>query len=353
MNRPQPCSIRDRKRATWLAQRRGKIALGSLIGVVGVGGAFAAPGGGDSAAAGEKAGPLMQKQGQPNEAVERDGAIHTAGWDLPHLEHDRVDFWVERFAFNADMRKKMEGFLSGSGRYGPMILEKLEERDMPRDLIYLAMIESGFDPQAYSPADASGLWQFIASTGQRFGLDIDRAVDERNDPVRATDAALDYLTYLHDRFGSWYLAAAAYNTGEGRVGRIMRETFGREQAGSEGDYYRIWSKLPRETRDYVPLMMAAGRIAKDPHRYGFGDIELAPPLEYEEVEVPPATQLYDVAHAAGVSLMALKELNPHFRLERTPNNRDYPVRLPKGTLAEFGQNWSLELDPEVKVAVGD
>jgi membrane-bound lytic murein transglycosylase D len=287
--------------------------------------------------------------------IAHENQVEHAGieWTLPNLEHERVDFWMERFTTVPDMREKMDGFLTRSGIYVPMLVEKLDERGMPRDLIYLAMIESGFEPNAYSHAAASGLWQFIAETGQRYGLEIDRAVDERNDPVKATDAALDYLEELHDRFGSWYLAAAAYNTGENRVGRIMREEFGREKAESEEDYYRIWSRLPRETRDYVPLMIAAARISKEPDKYGFGHIEPLAPLEYDEVILPPATNLDEVATAAGVGLSELKALNPHFKLNRTPNNRDYPVRIPAGALGQFASSWGLELPSETRRALGE
>src|SRR2546429_1327862 len=155
-----------------------------------------------------------------------------------------------------------------------MISAKLAERDMPQDLIYLAMIESGFNPTAKSPAKAGGLWQFISETGQRYGLTVNKRVDERNQPEKATDAALSYLSHIHDRFGSWYLAAAAYNTGENRVGRIMRQVTGSEK-GTDEDYYRISGLLPKETREYVPMMIAAGRISKDPERYGFISADVA------------------------------------------------------------------------------
>jgi membrane-bound lytic murein transglycosylase D len=257
-------------------------------------------------------------------------------WDLPNLDHERVDYWVERFT--TDKRPDFERFLQRSGRYVPMIAAKLEERDMPRDLIYLAMIESGFNATAYSPAHASGIWQFIAETGQRYGLDINAAVDERNDPVRATDAALDYLTYLHRRLGSWYLAAAGYNTGENRVARIMREETGSER-GDESSYYDIWHRLPAETRDYVPLMVAAARIAKQPQEYGFADLEIEAPLTYEEVVVDPATPLGAIAAAAGVTLDHLRDLNPHFKLDRTRNDRRQLVRVPHGTRTAFLVNW--------------
>lgn len=330
----------------WVGQRRARIALGGIIGLAGVGGAFLLPG------------VERKSDNQIARAVEdvsREKAAEEAGihWDLPNLDHERVDFWVERFTTVPDMREKMEGFLQRSGIYVPMLLEKLDERGMPRDLIYLAMIESGFEPQAYSHAHASGLWQFIAETGQRYGLTIDRAVDERNDPVKSTEAALDYLQMMHGRFDSWYLAAAGYNTGENRVARVMRETFGRENAESEDEYYQIWSRLPRETRDYVPLMIAAGRIGKEPAKYGFDHVVPDAPLEYHEIVVPAATELGAVARAAGVSLDDIRALNPHFRLNRTPNNRDYPVRLPTSALRQFAANWGLELGPELTEALAE
>src|SRR5690606_5862210 len=197
------------------------------------------------------------------------------------------------------------GFLARSGRYQPMISQKLAERGMPQDLLYLAMIESGFRTEATSHAAAVGLWQFIPETGQRYGLDFNRAVDERRDPERATEAALDYLGELHDRFDSWYLAAAAYNTGENRVARIMREETGSERAKSEEAYYQIWDRLPKETRDYVPLMIAAARIAKDPARYGFDHVVPLEPLQFDEVETAAGTPLKEIARVAGVDVEAI------------------------------------------------
>jgi membrane-bound lytic murein transglycosylase D len=268
------------------------------------------------------------------------GGAHVAGlgaaWDLPNLDHERIDFWVARFDTVPDMREKFQGFLDRGGEFAPMILERLEARGMPLDLIYLAMIESGFQTNATSHAAAVGVWQFIPATGQRFGLALDRAVDERRDPVRSTEAALDYLEFLYNRFGSWYLAAAAYNTGEGRVGRIMRQEFGQLKASSEEDYYRIWSRLPAETRDYVPLMIAAARITKDPAAYGFRPMQMAP-RKWEEVTAAPATPLRALAAQYGTTVEKLRLLNPQFLIERTPNNREYPVRVPAGSLARAAQ----------------
>jgi membrane-bound lytic murein transglycosylase D len=194
-------------------------------------------------------------------------AESNAQWDLANLDHHRVDSWVGRFT--SDLKRSFSRYLERMDNYAPMISTKLAQREMPQDLIYLAMIESGFNPTAKSPAQASGLWQFIGETGRRYGLTVNRKVDERNNPAKATDAALSYLADLYDRFGSWYLAAAAYNTGENRVGRIMREVTGSER-GTDADYYRIASRLPQETRDYVPKLIAAARIAKEPGKYGFG-----------------------------------------------------------------------------------
>jgi hypothetical protein len=159
---------------------------------------------------------------------------------------------------------------------------------MPEDLFYLAMIESGLSNRAVSHASAVGLWQFIAETGRRYGLEVSTYVDERRDPLKSTDAALDYLTDLHDRFGSWYLAAAGYNSGENRVERILRQRAG-GQKGDDALYWRIASHLPRETRDYVPLMLAAGHIGKDPNAYGFYGIEHQAPLAFDRVEVGGAS----------------------------------------------------------------
>jgi len=188
-------------------------------------------------------------------------------WDIPNMDHERVDYWVERFS-HGDKRPKIALFLSRKPKYEKMISRKLRERGMPQDLIYLAMVESGFNPKANSAADASGIWQLSKATARLYGLRVKCKLDDRLDPEKSTDAALDFLSDLHDRFGSWYLAAAAYNGGQNRVGRIMVKAKGCER-GEDADYYRYWHRLPGETRDYVPAMIAAARIGKEPARYGF------------------------------------------------------------------------------------
>jgi membrane-bound lytic murein transglycosylase D len=307
-----------------LDSRKGRLALAGLVGV----------GGGVGALASHHA-PVARpvyhdpvKQAVAATMVER---LAGRGWDLPNLDHQRVDYWVDRFTNDPDMHAKLEGFLSRSGQYAPMISIKLEEHDMPHDLVFLSMIESGFDPTAYSAAHAAGLWQFVSETGRRYGLTVNSEVDERKHPEKETDAALEYLNDLHDRFGSWYLAAAAYNTGENRVGRIMKEVTGSERATSEDDYYRIWDRLPKETRDYVPLMIAAARISKDPARYGFGNVVPLEPPAFDEVRAPAHTPLARLADAAGTDVHGLKELNPWLKGTKTPKTDGYAVRVPRGS----------------------
>ena len=250
-----------------------------------------------------------------------------AEWDLPKTHNDRVQYWIDYLAGPNSHRMRL--WLEREGRYGPMIRQRLVERGMPQDLVYLAMIESGLSAKAYSHAHASGMWQFISETGQRYGLDVTSFVDERRDPVRATDAALDYLSDLHDRFGSWYLAAAGYNSGENRVDRILRQRLGGER-GNDGLFWMIDEYLPRETRDYVPLMLAAAHIGKNPAKYGFHEIALEAPLEYDEVTVPGGIMLASVGKAAGVAMEELEDLNPHLLRGITPPGAESTIRVPVG-----------------------
>lgn len=201
---------------------------------------------------------------------------------------------------------------------------------MPEDLVYLAFIESGFSPHAYSRAKAAGIWQFIAETGRRYGLEVSTYVDERRDPLKATTAALDYLDKLHHKFGNWHLAAAAYNAGENRVARILRERRENER-GDEELFWRIAPYLPQETRDYVPLMLAASRIGKEPDKYGFVDLEYHLPLTFKTVEVRGGIRLAAVARAMHVALGDVDELNPHLVRKMTPPGRVTEVRIPLGS----------------------
>lgn len=254
-------------------------------------------------------------------------------WDLPVVRNAAVERFITLFTDKQSDRMAL--YLKRSGRYEGMIRAKLRERGMPEDLVYLSMIESGFNPTARSKAQAVGLWQFMEETGERYGLRIDAYVDERRDPEKSTDAALRYLDDLHNHFGSWYLAAAAYNTGENRVSRVMREMTGSVK-GEEADFWRIRRRLPAETREYVPLMVAAALIGKEPHKYGLGEVERYLPAPVETVKVPGGTELETVARAVGVSEKEIRSLNPQLlRGVTPPKEATYEVRIPEGRAERF------------------
>jgi membrane-bound lytic murein transglycosylase D len=251
------------------------------------------------------------------------------GSTLPLHVNERVDRWVARF--RTDQRAEFQRLLRRQGAYDAIIRKKLRDRGMPEELLYIAMMESGLSPRAVSSASAVGLWQFMTPTAQQYGLRVDGWVDERRDPVRATNAALDYLTWLHDRYGSWYLAAAAYNSGPGTVDRVLNRHAG-GRTGDEGLYWEILEHLPRETRDYVPRLVAATLLAEDAVREGF-DREGASPYRYDRVFVPGGTSLWRVARALDVEPGLLIGLNPHLVEGVTPPNETYPIRVPVGSSA--------------------
>lgn len=187
---------------------------------------------------------------------------------LSDLPHERVDYWVAAFSKIHDYHKKIaEGFVR-KAKYQDMIERKLRKRGMPQNLIYLVMEESAFNPEAGSRESAVGLWQLTPATARLYGLKVNKKRDERTSVEKETDAALEFLSHLHSRFGCWYLAAAAYDSGENRIARIMKKKFKREK-GRDRDYYRIWDDLPGETRDYVPAIIALKRIGSNPKKYGF------------------------------------------------------------------------------------
>jgi membrane-bound lytic murein transglycosylase D len=187
---------------------------------------------------------------------------------LPELPHERVDYWVDQFSHTPEYRKKIAQAFERKPKVEKLLRKKLRERGMPESLIYLAMEESAFNVEAHSRSEAVGVWQLTKDTARLYHLRVDKHHDERRNLSKETDAALEFLSHLYDRFGCWYIAAAAYNCGEHRVARIMTEAMGREE-GRDRDYYKIWKKLPDETRDYVPAIIALKKIAKDPKKYGF------------------------------------------------------------------------------------
>ncbi|MGH7569273.1 MAG: transglycosylase SLT domain-containing protein [Gemmatimonadales bacterium] len=234
--------------------------------------------------------------------------------------------------FQVDARDRFEIWLSRLGRYEGMIRERLRNKGLPEDLVYLTLVESGLSNTAVSRARAVGMWQFIASTGRLYGLQIDPWMDERRDPFKATDAAVNHLADLVERLGSVYLAAAAYNAGVGRVERAVRRLPGEPDSLTDETFFQLRDRryLRRETRDYVPKLIAASLIAKQPDRYGFTDIAPLAPLLFDEVAVPDATGLDVLARLADTTVAAVLELNPHFVRGITPPGRAVTVRLPRG-----------------------
>ena len=245
---------------------------------------------------------------------------------LPMEVNARVKKWMDRFA--TWDKPHFEETLSRAGLYSDMIQAKLRARGMPQELVYLAMIESGFLTHARSLVSATGMWQFMDPTARAYGLRIDAYVDERRDPVRATDAALDYLSDLYQRYGSWYLAAAAYNAGPARVSRALsRHSDGR--VGDEGLYWEIVDHLPAETTQYVPKFLAAMYLARYAALFDF-NVTPADPYVYDLIWAPGATSLADVAETMGLPVGRMRELNPQLIRGMTPPGGVYPLRVPVG-----------------------
>jgi len=196
-----------------------------------------------------------------------------------------------------------------------------------------------------------GLWQFMAPTARGYGLRVDEFVDERRDPERSTDAALRYLRDLHNQLGSWYLAAAAYNGGDGRVSRALRAETGFGRGRSDADFWRIRHRLPRETREYVPLMVAAALVGKEPEKYGLGDVARWMPVETDTVSVPGGIDLGVVAIAAGVSEREVTRLNSHLVRKMTPpGDKPFPVSIPEGRGEQFAAAFPALRDEAMAIA---
>ena len=259
----------------------------------------------------------------------------TTTWDIDvatYAQNERVQAYIEYFTGPA--RRHFEIYLARLPRYEPMIRERLRDGGLPQDLVYLALIESGMNPNAVSRSRAVGMWQFMQQTGLRYGLDVDPWVDERRDPFLATDAAVRFLRELNSRFGSLYLAAAAYNSGPGKIDRgLNRYDFG--ALAGDDVFFALAGEpfLRRETRDYVPKLIAAAIIAKQPGRYGFTTIAPAAPLVYDSVRVTNAVGLDVLARLADTTQAALEDLNPQLVRRLTPPGRTVWVRVPVGRAA--------------------
>jgi membrane-bound lytic murein transglycosylase D len=223
-------------------------------------------------------------------------------------------------------RKFFKQSLVRSGRYRPYIVAKLKEAGLPEELSWLPLIESGYKVKALSKARALGLWQFIPSTGYKFGLKRDQYIDERIDPVKSTDAAIAYLKELHNIFGDWATVLAAYNCGEGRVLRVIRS----QNINYLDNFWDLYERLPRETARYVPRFLATLHIMNDKGQYGLENVTLDEPFQYETVEVNRQVQVTDIARKIRVPDKKLKNLNPELRYNILPPDT-YQLKVPPGT----------------------
>ena len=257
------------------------------------------------------------------EAVQAD--LETTTHDIPIPTNDRVLRYVE--LFQGRLREFLTEGLSRGVQYLPMIQATFRAEGLPLDLAYIPLIESAFKPSALSRAKARGVWQFMRGTALENGLKADWYLDERADAVKATQAAAKYLKTLHRTFEDWHLAMASYNGGPGRVKRALTRS-------RKNDFWQLTATtryLPRETREYVPMILAAVIIAKNPAQYGF-DIVAMPSTPTETVIVPPALDLRRVAEWAGVPMDDIQKLNPEFRRWTTPVKKgEYTIRVPEGT----------------------
>ncbi len=240
-----------------------------------------------------------------------------------------VEDWVEHFSTRD--RRTFEMYLTRLGAYELLIGDRIAMRGLPESLLYVPVIESALSATARSSADAVGLWQLRQETAIELGLRIDEWVDERRDPVRATEAALDYLEQLRHRFGSWELALAAYNAGPSRVASRIR-WYADSNDAPDTHYSAIVATLPRETREYVPKLIATRILSESStNRFAYDRVDV---YAYDEVMVPPRTSLWRVAEAHGSTLAELRALNPHLLRYSTPPEVAYPVRVPLGTAAD-------------------
>lgn len=250
-------------------------------------------------------------------------AIHNNHKSIPLEENKHV--LAEIKSFQTIERKDFEASYKRSGRYREMIFEELKKEGLPEQLAWMPMIESWFKVNAYSRARALGLWQFISSTGLRFGLKRDQWIDERMDPIKATRAAAKYLNELHSLFGDWTTALAGYNCGEFRVQRVIRA----QRINYLDNFWDLYVMLPRETARFVPRFVATLLIINDPEKYGFTLPQPDPPLRYDMVSINRAVSLASLAKALSLKEEDLTSLNPELRYKSTPEN-EYSLRVPEG-----------------------
>jgi membrane-bound lytic murein transglycosylase D len=267
-----------------------------------------------------------------------DSASDDPTWDMDvrsYETQERVAHYVAMFTGRS--KDRIAESLERGTRYEPMIRAKMKAGGLPEDMYYLALIESGFNNNAYSRAAAVGMWQFMTSTARGMGMRVDWWVDERRDPVKSTWAAVRFIKGMRDQFGSLYLAAAAYNGGPGRVARgLARYADDLENTQGEDAFFVLAEKdyLKNETREYVPQLIAAALIAKEPKRYGM-TLTRREPFAYDSVKAPASTPLAAIAKATNSTVAELRELNPHLLRGMTPPRKSFQVRVPRGAAVGF------------------
>jgi membrane-bound lytic murein transglycosylase D len=257
--------------------------------------------------------------------LEQDKSIaagQLASFDIPMVLNNQVMAYVDYFTHAH--KELFAAGLERSGMYVELFRAIFEQAGIPKDLVYMAHVESAFKTNAYSRAKAKGIFQFISETGRRYGLRIDQWIDERSEPEKSARAAAAYLKDLHEMFGDWYLALAAYNAGEGKVQRAMAKT-------KRDDFWALAStrSLRSETKGYVPAILAATLIAKQPEKYGF-EIQAQSPLAKDTVKIDGQTDLRILAHLADIDPETLKQMNPHLRRGMTPPGCTTDVHVPAG-----------------------
>ena len=282
----------------------------------------------------------------PPEGMPRDPLVHSR-WALHPVIRERVADWIDRYSVRDGHSFPI--FLERMSAYAPLVDSALAAEGLPRSLRYVPIIESGYVTSATSPMAAVGLWQFMAPVARSFGMHVSTLVDERRDPLKSTLAAARYLRQLDERFDSWFLALAAYNSGPNRVDRLIREHAPLAPLG-DSLYIVIFPHLPRETRDFVPKLLAAAAVAERPGAFGLQAAQAAQPYTYEEVELPDATSFDVVAEAAGVEEEDIRRLNPHILRGVTPRGQPTPVRLPLGTSERFSEAYA-EIPPNERVTI--
>jgi membrane-bound lytic murein transglycosylase D len=265
----------------------------------------------------------------PNIKAKAEAEVKATHSDLPLMMTDQVAGYINYFSSNRG-RATLEHALVRSGRYHDMIRSVLKQEGVPQDLIFLAQAESGFHPLALSRAGARGMWQFMSSRAKGYGLQRNWWVDERQDPEKSTRAAARHLKDLYNQFGDWYLAMAAYNSGPGTVQAAVKRT-------GYADFWQLYQRnvLPKETRNYVPIIVAVTIMAKNPEQYGLESLVLEKPVPYDTVKIDYPVDLRLVAECVDASAADLQDLNPSLLRLTTPKDTQFELHLPAGSKERY------------------